>query len=358
MKMLTVVGTRPQFIYELLVHRYAKERGVDEVVVHAGQHYDHELSQQFFDELELPVPRHHLQLTPGPAVSQTGQMLAQLETIVDTERPNVTLVHGDVDTTLAAALASARLRVPVAHIEAGLRSGYFYNPEEINRRLTDHLSELNFPHIQEAYDSLISEGFPPERVLLAGDILLDTLLYIKQKCGITERDGDYLYATVHRAENTDDPARLGSIVDAFVRSGERIVFPVHLRTQARLQQFGLLDKLRSARNVELSPPIGYTQSINLLAGCKKVLTDSGGVRREAYILGKPVITLIEIVWVPLMAKIGWSKIVGADTDQILDAIRHHAPTCERPPIFGDGTAHRRIIDAVIERFGDARSKRG
>jgi len=353
--MLTVVGTRPQFIYELLISRYARERGLEEILVHAGQHYDYELSQQFFDELQLPEPDHFIQLTPGSPGAQTAQMLQRLEEITAAEQPDVTLVHGDVDATLAAALASVRLRVPVAHIEAGLRSGFFYNPEEVNRRLTDHLSELNFPHIREAYDSLLAEGFPAERVLLTGDVLLDTLLYIKERCGIVESAGDYLYATVHRAENTEDPVRLGKIVDAFIRSPERIVFPVHLRTQARLERFGLLDKLRAAPNVELLPPIGYTQSIAYIAGCKKVLTDSGGVRREAYILGKPVITLIEIVWVPTMAKIGWSKIVGADTERILDAIEHHAPTCVRPPIFGDGTAHRRIVDAVIERF-DGRRK--
>ncbi len=351
MKILTVVGTRPQFIYEMLVSQYAKERGVEEVLVHAGQHYDYELSQQFFDELQLPTPKHFVKLKPGSQVDQTAQMMQSLDPIIQREKPDLTLVHGDVDATLAAALASAKLRVPVAHIEAGLRTSFFYNPEEINRRLTDHLSELNFPHIREAYETLLAEGFPRDRVFLVGDVLLDTLLHIKAKCRIAEQPGEYFYVTVHRAENTDNPVRLKGIVDALVRSERPIVFPVHLRTRARLEQSGLMGQLEAASNVRLLPPVSYTQSIRYLAGCNKVLTDSGGLRREAYILGKPVITLIEIIWVPTMAKIGWSRIVGAKTEAILDAMANHNPTMERPAIFGDGSAHRRIIDIAIDHFG-------
>jgi len=372
-KVLTVVGTRPQFNYQVLLAKEFQRRGVQEVLVHTGQHYDQQMSGQFFAELELPTPDITLQSPTGLHGAQTGAILSSIETIIQQERPDVVVVHGDVNSSTAAALAAVKLHVPVAHIEAGLRARHYripreyepeglfdtsqeawrfcyYNPEEINRRLTDHCAELQFPHIQEAYDSLIAEGFRPELVYNVGDILNDTLLYSLDKFGIGVRDDGYVAVTIHRAENTDSPERLTQIAEALIDCELPVRFPVHPRTLRKLEQFGLLAKLHQQARVELLPPLSYRESIQLLAHSNRVLTDSGGVRREAYILGKPVISAIEIVWVPSMIQLGWKYVAGADRKRIIYGLQNHRPMGPRPPIFGDGCAHKHIVQTLIEHY--------
>ena len=349
MKVLTVAGTRPNIIQEMLINRLFKKRGVIEVLIHSGQHYDYEMSKKFFEEFDLPNPRYHLSVSSGLPSRQTAETMTGIEEIILKEKPTVTLVHGDVNSTLAAALASAKLRVPVAHIEAGLRTPFFYNPEEINRKLTDHISELLFPHIQEAYNALMKENFPPENVFLVGDVVKDTLLWVLKKFNITPTFGDYYLATVHRYENVESIERMTEIVDAFLESDQPIIFPIHPHTKKKLREYGLLRKFEQSK-VEVIKPLEYKGFVSLMAGAKKVLTDSGGVRREAYILGKPVVILIEIIWVESMVKCGWSKIVGVNKRKILDGMQNFQPPREHPNIFGDGKAAKRIVNILCERY--------
>lgn len=350
MKIVSVVGTRPNFIKEVLVNRRLRELGIPEILVHAGQHYDSDMSDVFFDQLHIPEPNYRLTMASATHAGQTAAILTGVEEILLREKPSVTLVYGDVNTTLAAALASAKLRIPVAHVESGIRTPARFNPEEINRRLADHLSDLLFANTEGAAQALFSEGFAPHDVVVSGDVLRDLLDSTVKALNLEVKRGDYHLATVHRAENVDSAERLGEIVRAFVQSGKRILFPVHPRTRARLEAFGLHTVLKEAGNVELLPPVGYREFVTLLAGADKVLTDSGGVRREAYLLGKPVLVLIDICWFPEISQVGWKTMVGADSKAILRALAEFSPIGERPPIFGDGHAHERIVDSLIARY--------
>lgn len=347
---MSVVGTRPNFIKEMLINKYLKGKGIEEVLVHTGQHFDYEMSKLFFEELELPEPEYKLEVSTGYHGKQTAEILSEVEKILLKERPSVTLVYGDVNSTAAAALASAKLRIPVAHVESGVRDESIYNPEEINRRVTDHLSETLFAPTKEAYDNLIKENFPSGNVFLTGDVVKDSVLYIIKKFNLRKKKGDYHLATVHRAENTDSKARLSRIINAFLESEKRIIFPIHPRTKKKMIEYGIYNKLNGS-NVEVVDAKGYIEFIKLLSGADRVLTDSGGVRREAYILGKPAITLIRIIWFPEMVKYGWNRVTDADPDEILEALRSFQPPKKRPPIFGDGKAAERCVNILEKRYG-------
>lgn len=351
MKILSVVGTRPNFIKEVLLNRELNARGVQEVLVHTGQHYDYEMSRIFFKEFRLPDPNYHLQVSTGLAGKQIGEMLASLEEILIEEKPDVALVYGDVTSTLAGALAAVRLGIPVAHVEAGIRTAARYNPEEINRRGTDALSELLLANCQDAYDALVAESHIGSEIVLTGDIMNDILVSTVKEFGVPVVRGDYHVCTMHRAESVDDPTNLAEIVRGLASSGERVIFPVHPRTRKRLVEFGLLSELESARNIEISEPRGYLDFVRMLAGANKVITDSGGVRREAYILGKPAIIAIGITWFPCILRAGWKVVAGPHADKISSAIREFEPPSDRPEFFGDGYAYRKIADAIVSRFG-------
>ena len=352
MKIVSVVGTRPNLVKEYAMHRHFKKRGIAEILVHSGQHYDYEMSEVFFDQLGIPRPKYVNTMLKGSHAQETSTIMTYMEAVLMQERPTATLIYGDVNSTLAAAVASAKLRIPVIHVEAGVRSEMRYNPEEINRRVADAISDLLFPNTREAYDHLMREGYPEDRVFQVGDIMLDALLTASREHDIPTNSGDYHMLTVHRAENTDDPARLRMIVDAAVALGEKICFPVHPRTEKQLRDFGLMEKLETCNRIELLPPLGFLEFLRLLAGCNKVITDSGGVRREGYMLGKPVITLIGIIWFPEIVKSGWTRVIDKleSPEQIAAAIRTHAPTGPRPPVFGDGTAAAKIVDVIADRY--------
>ena len=356
MKILSVVGTRPNFIKEVLVNRELKRRGVEEVLVHTGQHYDYEMSRVFFHEFNLPDPDHHLQVSTGLAGRQTAEMITALETIMLSEKPDVTLVYGDVTSTLAGALASVRLGIPVAHVEAGVRTTARYNPEEINRRATDALSELLLANAQDAYEALLGEVHLGAEIVLTGDIMKDVLLSTIDEFNIPVSRGDYHVCTLHRAESVDDADNLAQIVRGLIGCGQRVKFPIHPRTRKRLREFKLLDELEKCQSVELSEPKGYLEFTRLLAGANKVITDSGGVRREAYILGKPSIITIDLTWFPCILKAGWKCTAGPDAEKIIQAVRSFEPPPERPEFFGDGRAHVKILDAIENRFGGRSAK--
>lgn len=337
----------------MLIHKYLKEAGIEEVMIHTGQHYDIEMSQIFFDDCELPEPKYKLEVGSSTHGKQTALILEKTEAILLKEQPDLVLVYGDVNSTMAAALAAAKLRIPIAHIEAGPRNKIQYMPEEINRVVTDRISTLLFAPTKEAYDNLVKENYPTPCIFFTGDILKDNLFYIikKHKIQIIEpKYATYLLATVHRCENTDIKEHLQEIVQGFIESKEKIVFPVHPRTKKQLEKFGLLEKLQLAQNIELKPPLGYVEFVKYLAGAKKVLTDSGGVRREAYILGKPVITVIseDGEWWPEIVNAGWNSIAGPNKNKIITAIKQFDPTdLPRPEIFGDGNAAQQIVAILI-----------
>jgi UDP-N-acetylglucosamine 2-epimerase len=354
MKIVTIVGARPQFIKAVLVSKELRKKH-KEVLVHTGQHYDRELSDIFFDELDIPEPDYNLGIGSDSHAVQTGKMMMAIEEVLLKEKPSWVLVYGDTNSTLAGALASVKIHIPVAHVEAGPRMFDKNIPEEVNRILTDHVSSLLFAPTQTAVDNLRKEGIT-EGVRLTGDIMLDSFLYFssvaERKSKILsqlrlKRKG-YLLATVHRAGNTDDKQNLKSIVDAFLSVDDRVVFPVHPRTEKYLKQYGLYDRLKYAPNMTVIDPVGYLDSIMLTRNAAKVLTDSGGLQKEAYFARVPCITLDETTgWVETVQD-GWNTLVGSKREKIIDAIKHFQPKGKQRKVFGDGKAAKSIVSTLSE----------
>jgi UDP-N-acetylglucosamine 2-epimerase len=352
MKILTIVGARPQFIKAVLVSKELRKKHT-EILVHTGQHYDRELSDIFFDELDIPEPDYNLGIGSDSHAVQTGKMMMAIEEVLLKEKPSWVLVYGDTNSTLAGALAAAKIHIPVAHVEAGPRMFDKNIPEEVNRVLTDHVSSLLFAPTQTAVDNLKKEGVS-EGVHLTGDIMLDNFLHFSR---VAERKSKilsqlrlkrkgYLMATVHRAGNTDDEQNLKSIVDAFLSVDDRIVFPVHPRTEKYLKQYRLYDVLKNASNVTLIDPVGYLDSIVLTMNAGKVLTDSGGLQKEAYFAKVSCITLDETTgWVETVED-GWNTLVGSKREKIIDAIKHFQPKGKQRDVFGNGKAAERIVGAI------------
>lgn len=350
--MLSVVGARPQFVKAGPLSR-ALRRRVREVLVHTGQHYDPEMSQSFFDELGLPEPDHHLGIGSGSHGAMTGRMLAALEAVMERVRPDLVLVPGDTNSTLAGALAAAKLGLPVAHVEAGLRSFDPRMPEEVNRRLTDAVSTLLFCPTRAAVENLRAEGVR-RGVYRVGDVMLDAVRQHAEAARSRPlpeglEPGGYYLATLHRQENTDDPARLRSIFAALAELRRPVILPLHPRTRVRLRRL----KLRPGGAVRLVAPVSYLESLRLLSDARAVLTDSGGVQKEAFILGTPCITLRrQTEWVETL-EAGANRLAGADPRRIRTCVRQ----AERAPrrasgaarLYGGGRAAERIA-ARIEEF--------
>jgi len=347
MKVLSVVGARPQFVKCAPVSREVRKVH-EEVLVHTGQHYDYLLSEVFFRDLGIPAPDYHLEIGSGSHGVQTGRMLAAIEEVIGKEKPDLVLVYGDTNSTLAGALAAAKVHVPVAHVEAGLRSFDRRMPEEVNRVLTDHCSDILFCPTATAVANLAAEGVTAG-VHLTGDVMVDALRenlpLAEERSTVDLPATGYFLATVHRASNTDDPAALRAIMEAFSRLEVPVVFPVHPRTQKKLAGYGITP----AANVRVVEPLPYFDMLALLSGARAVLTDSGGVQKEAYILKVPCVTLRENTeWVETIED-GWNVLVGADTNRIVaeadaagGARRRHSAR------FGDGHAAERIAAIMRE----------
>ena len=356
MKILSIVGARPQFIKHAALFPELSE-GYDNVLVHTGQHYDSELSAVFFDELEIPEPNYNLGIGSGTHAYQTGQMLMAIGDVLLKEKPQLVLVYGDTNSTLAGALAAAKLHIKLGHVEAGLRDFDKSMPEEINRILTDHCSDLLFCPTQTSVSNLNREGIT-NGVYLTGDVMIDILLRdkeIAEKSNVLEALGlksrQYLVVTIHRAGNTDNKANLESIVDALCRIDQTIIFPVHPRTEGALKKHGLYHKLEGSSQVRLIEPLGYIEFLKLMNHARKILTDSGGVQKEAYVLKVPCITLLESTgWVETVDD-GWNVLVGTDTEKIVSMAREFEPKGEQKEVLGKGNASKNIkniIDSVLK----------
>ncbi|MBF0186453.1 MAG: UDP-N-acetylglucosamine 2-epimerase (non-hydrolyzing) [Magnetococcales bacterium] len=352
MKVLTIIGTRPNFIKQFAFGRACRLAGVECLQLHTGQHYERALSDMIFQELDIPQPEYRNTLERSTPAGELSQIMGFIEAVIHQELPNVVVVFGDVTSTMAGALAASKLGVPVAHVEGGVRGGNRHNPEELNRQVAERCAHLHFAHIDEAYQTLLREGVAESEVVLTGDIMKDSLKLILEEKDIQVSDQGYVAMTMHRAENTDNPKRLNTIVRAMLACPRPIRFLVHPRTKAALENHGLMETLQASDTIELLPPLGYVDTIRLLAGANRVLSDSGGVRREAYILGKPVISLTEMVWVPAMVEAGWELVADVDEASIAYGLSTFQPPEERPEIFGDGKAAERMVEELQNRFKD------
>jgi UDP-N-acetylglucosamine 2-epimerase (non-hydrolysing) len=349
-KILSVVGARPQFVKAFPLSRALRQRH-EEVLVHTGQHYDEELSDVFFEELAIPEPDHHLGVGSGSHAEQTAAMMTGVARLVADESPEVVLVYGDTNSTLAGALVAAKADTALAHVEAGLRSHNWAMPEEVNRVVTDHCSDLLFAPTRRAEENLRAEGID-DGVHRTGDVMYDAILAAKDRAlsrssvleDLGVDPGEYVLATVHRAGNTDDPRRLESILGALIDVPKRVVLPVHPRTEAALREGDLWERARAGLTV--IDPVGYLDFVALLAGAERVATDSGGVQKEAFYLDRPCVTLREETeWVELV-ECGWNRLVGADPDTIRTALTDRIDLPPKPSLYGDGDAAGRIVSAL------------
>jgi len=348
LKIVTIVGARPQFIKAAPVSQ-ALRRHHHEILIHTGQHYDRAMSDLFFEELSIPRPNYELGIGSGLHGWQTGQMLQRIEDVLVAEKPAWVLVYGDTNSTLAGALAAVKLQIPVAHVEAGLRSFNRTMPEEHNRVLTDHCADLLFCPTQTAVNLLAAEGVT-RGVHLVGDVMIDALQThgalaarnstLADRLGLRPRG--FALATIHRPYNTDDPARLAVILSALSGLQTPVVFPVHPRTRAALTRADLT----LPANVIATEPIGYLDMLALEQAAALILTDSGGVQKEAYCFAAPCVTLRpETEWVETV-QAGWNRLAWGDAAQVIEAARRPWPTTPPPPLFGDGHAAGRIVSLL------------
>jgi len=358
LKVVSIVGARPQFIKAASLSRVLREE-MKEVLVHTGQHYDDNMSRIFFTELGLTEPDYNLGVGSGSHGYQTGIMLERIEEVLIKEKPNFVLVYGDTNSTLAGALSAVKLHIPIGHVEAGLRSFNRTMPEEINRILTDRCSSMLFCPTETAVKNLRREGIT-QGVYLTGDVMYDAALRfgkiaekpstILSDLGVTPKT--YLLCTVHRVNNTDFYDNLKGIVQALVEAGDTVFFSVHPRTKKFLKTYGLIESLKNSPNVRIMDPVSYLDMIQLEKNARKILTDSGGVQKEAYFYLVPCITLREETeWIETV-KEGWNILVGTDTRKILQAIQTFLPSSNQSMLFGDGHASEKIADLIYNYMSE------
>lgn len=347
MKVLSIVGARPQFIKAAMLSRAMKAEGLNEVLVHTGQHFDENMSGIFLSELGLPKPSYHLELGGLSHGAATGRMLEQIEGIILKEKPDAVLVYGDTNSTLAGALAASKIHIPVGHVEGGMRSFNRRMPEELNRIITDHLAYWHFVTSHKPREWLMAEGIT-KNIHLVGDVMYDALLALRPRASghvrknLDLRNKEYILATIHRAENVDDDNRFTSILQAILQICDwaTVVVPVHPRAKSRLKTGKFPDRLK------LIEPVGYLDMLDLEDHSKLIMTDSGGVQKEAYFLSVPCVTLRdETEWVETLAS-GWNVLVGCQTDRIIKSTLQfwdQSPLQSPPPVYGDGRAADKIV---------------
>ena len=356
---VSVVGGRPNFVkIAPLVEAMAVDPALRRVLVHTGQHYDHEMSRAFFEDLEIPEPDFFLGVGSGSHAQQTAKVMIEFEKVAEAVRPDLVVVVGDLNSTLACALVAAKLLIPVAHVEAGLRSFDPAMPEEINRTLTDHVSAYLFTPSADADNNLVHEGIPAARIFRVGNVMIDTLRKYSPRARARQAAAalnlaprTYAVLTLHRPSNVDDPAAFGRILDGLEAILPRcpVVFPVHPRTRRRLAEFGLEARLERLGNLRLCAPLGYLAFVSLLMEARFVMTDSGGIQEETTALGVPCLTLRENTERPITAELGTNRVIGTHPDRIaaegarlLDGAEHRG---QIPPLW-DGQTARRIVEIL------------
>jgi UDP-GlcNAc3NAcA epimerase len=352
MKLITVIGARPQFIKAATVSRVVAARDdIEEILVHTGQHYDANMSDVFFDEMHIPKPAYNLGIGGGGHGAMTGRQLEAIEGVLLEEKPDYVLVYGDTNSTLAGTLAAVKLHIPVAHVEAGLRSFNRKMPEEINRVLTDHAASQLFAPTQTAVENLLNEGLPKDRISQPGDVMYDAALFYRATARRPDwfvqhnlKEGHFVLATVHRAENTDDPVRLTAILAGLAQSELPVVLPLHPRTRMRIDAAGIT----IAANIIVVPPVGYLEMVWLERTCAIIASDSGGVQKEAYFHGRRCVILRdETEWVELVES-GWNVIVGADAGRIATALSAPPPKMRAQALYGEGDAAQHIVQSLLQ----------
>lgn len=351
MKIVTILGARPQFIKASVVSCALQNAGIKEIIIHTGQHFDTTMSDVFFKELDLPQPQYHLNIHSLDHSAMTGRMMEQIEKLLIQDKPDWICVYGDTNSTLAGALVGAKLHIRVAHVEAGLRSFNRKMPEEINRVVTDHLSELLFAPTHLAVKCLQKEGIS-QGVHLVGDTMMDAILKYKTQAQLMSDilikyqliHNNFYLATIHRPSNTDDICRLRSILDSLTQLDCLVVFPVHPRTLARIRALDLSHYL-AADSIQPIPPVSYFDMLILESACRAVITDSGGIQKEAYMLGRPCFTLRnETEWQETV-DLGWNQLVQPET--LKQSIANFAQPSEWPALYGEGVAASKIADILL-----------
>lgn len=359
MKIMSIVGARPQFVklaplcVMLNEKRQTSNDKIDHLIIHSGQHFDEEMSKLFFEQLEIPKPDYNLGINSGTQAEQTAKMLIGIEEVILKEKPDLVIVFGDTNSTLAGALAAVKLGIKTLHIEAGLRSFNRSMPEEINRIISDHTSHYLFAPTQTAVKNLIKEGLS-DKTFLTGDIMVDSLLgnlgkaekYSRIIDGLNLKSNDYYLLTLHRPYTVDNPANLKLILEKLSALGKQIIFPVHPRTKKVIEE----NKIKISENIKINKPIGYLDFIKLEQGAEKILTDSGGIQKEAYILKKPCITLRpETEWVETVSE-GWNKLVLPVDEDFSKKILGFSPATKQNDIFGSNVAEK-MVNKIIELIG-------
>jgi len=361
MKILNVVGARPNFMkIAPLMAEYPRYENIQAILVHTGQHYDEIMSKLFFSELGIPEPDVNLEVGSGSHAVQTAEIMKRFEPVLINYKPDVVVVVGDVNSTIACGLVAVKLGAKLVHVEAGLRSGDRTMPEEINRLLTDSISDLLFCTEQSGVDNLLKEGISPQKVHLVGHVMIDNLLRNKEKAknsnilNLLNLNGDdYAVLTLHRPSNVDDPVIFGRILDALtiIQNDMPVIFPVHPRTRKNLVSCSLAKRLEEMPGFRLTDPLGYLDFLKLMSNAKVVLTDSGGIQEETTILQVPCLTLRENTERPITTELGTNQIVGTDPQKILAAYRNATSGNWRepqiPPLW-DGKAAKRIVDIIVK----------
>lgn len=362
MKIATIVGARPQFVKAAAVSRAVRElqaqgKDIEEYLIHTGQHYDHNMSEVFFQEMEIPSPRYNLGIGACKQGAMTGRMMESIEEVLSRERPDWVLIYGDTNSTLAGAIVAAKLHIPVAHVEAGLRSFNRRMPEEINRILADHCSEILFTPTAAATERLIKEGIPAQKIKQVGDVMFDATLHYREKSNTRSSiikmlnliPKQYVLATIHRAENTDDPQRLREIFAGLnlISKETTVVLPLHPRTRKALEQAGLHHDGNGS--LIIIDPVSYLDMIQLESNAQLIMTDSGGVQKEAFFFGVPCVTLrTETEWMELVTS-GFNTLVPLERDAIFQSWRDHKNDGMNwsIPLYGKGNASQEILNTLI-----------
>ncbi len=353
MRILTVIGARPQFVKAASVSRQLRKHN-EEILLHTGQHYDDNMSDSFFRDLKIPEPDFNLNVGSGNHGNQTGEMLKGIEVILLREEPDLVLLYGDTNSTISGSLASVKLHIPVAHIESGLRSFNRYMPEEINRVVTDHLSSILFAPTDIAVKNLKMEGIAQERIFRTGDVMYDAFLFAKKNLDLLHIlnkykliENEYVLSTVHRPENTDSKEDLQNLFNGLNGSPKRVILPLHPRTKFCMERYSFNEEMWE--NIQFIEPAGYLDFIGLEIGAWKIATDSGGIQKEAYLAGKPCITLRkQTEWLETV-QAGWNVITSNDTELIIDKLNNFNPKGVRDCLYGDGKTSEEILK-VIEDF--------